>query len=372
MRLNAFNAALNEALPNDARTTFRQLMSSMEDIQEAIQQENRQAALADQALTLTDTIMKECGDNPAMHETMSTLLTQIATDSGVEVVSTEGLGSIFSSLSGFFKTRKPNGELPAEDSNYTKRQQAVAKFITELDKTYLNSSWLSKQKFVEGTVNAGDISANFVMDGKLGDKPLDNVDTAKKRVQAFVTKWESIINDLHTKVKAIDARVKSQTKGASLDDQEAIQKVIDATKEFEALPNPMDKLPKMEGTSLGNRVYGKDKHGCLDVIVTTPPVSSQTLPALTKEQVTHAATVVKMMLKGDWEPAMKWFSWLDHSDGSDFNDWIYDADNSAYMDYYDRFYHQGPGQEWTYEVEAMFDTYPLAAAMIKWIDRSVV
>lgn len=372
MRLNALHAALEHALPTDARSTFKQLMSSMEDIQEAIQQENRQAALADQALTLTDTIMKECGSNPAMHETMSTLLTQIATDSGVEVVSTEGLGSIFSSLSGFFKTRKPNGELPSEDGNYQKRQQAIAKFIVELDKTYLNSSWLSKQKFVEGTIKAGDISANFVIDGKLGDHPLDNVDTAKKRVQAFIRKWEPLVKEIHTKVKAIDARVQSQTKGAALDDEAAIQKVRDAIKEFEALPNPIEKLPKMEGTSLGNKTYGKDKHNCLAVVVTTPPTSSPTLPALNKEQVMHAAGIVKMMLKGDWEVGMEWFSWLDHSDGSAFNHWIYDADNDAYMDYYHRFYHQGPDEEWVWAVECIFDTYPLAAAMLKWIDRSVV
>lgn len=371
MRHNVLNDALAQALPDDARGTFRSLMSSMEDIQEAAQQETRQANLATQALTLTDTIMKEHGDDSPMHDTMVNLLTQISAGSGVEVVSTEGLGSVFTSLSGFFKTRKPNGELPSKDSDYTKRQQAVAKFIAEMDKTYLSSSWLAKQRFVDGTVNAGDISANFVIDGKLGDKPLANIDTAKKRVQAFITKWESVLNELSTKVTTIDRRVKAATKGASLDDKAAIQLVADAVKEFNALPDPMTKLPKLEGTSLGNKVFDKDKYGQLDVVVSTPATSSQTLPALSKEEVLECATLVKMMLKNDWEPELKYFPWLDHSDGSAFNDWIYDADYSVYDEYYDRFYHQSAGQAWTYATNYMFDMYQLAGAMIKWIDRSV-
>lgn len=371
MRYNVLNDALAQALPDDARGTFRSLMSSMEDIQEAAQQETRQANLATQALTLTDTIMKEHGDDSPMHDTMVNLLTQISAGSGVEVVSTEGLGSVFTSLSGFFKTRKPNGELPSKDSDYTKRQQAVAKFIAEMDKTYLSSSWLAKQRFVDGTVNAGDISANFVIDGKLGDKPLANIDTAKKRVQAFITKWESVLNELSTKVTTIDRRVKAATKGASLDDKAAIQLVADAVKEFNALPDPMTKLPKLEGTSLGNKVFDKDKYGQLDVVVSTPATSSQTLPALSKEEVLECATLVKMMLKNDWEPELKYFPWLDHSDGSAFNDWIYDADYSVYDEYYDRFYHQSAGQAWTYATNYMFDMYQLAGAMIKWIDRSV-
>ena len=371
MRHNLLHSALEEAMPSDPRGAYRDLMSSLEDIQEADQQEARQANLTSQVLTLADTVRKEHGPDSPLNDTIVELLTQVGAGSGIDVVSTEGLGSIFTSLSGFFKTRKPNGELPSKDSDYTKRQQAVAKFITEMDKTYLNSSWLAKQKFVEGTISAGDISANFVIDGKLGDKPLANIDTAKKRVQAFITKWEAVLNELSTKVTAIDRRVKAATKGASEDDKAAIQLVVDAVKEFNSLPDPMAKLPKLEGTSLGNKVFDKDKYGQLTVVVSTAPESSPTLPALSKEEVLECATLVKMMLKNDWEPEMKYFPWLDHSDGSAFNDWIYEADYSTYEEYYDQFYHQSAGQAWTYATHYMFDMYQLAGALIKWIDRSV-
>lgn len=372
MRHTAVTAALENALPNEPRSAFHCLMSSLEDIKQAAHEEAKHASIVDKALQLSDTVLKGCSSQTSIHASLEQLLMQVANVTGATVVSTEGLSGVISSLSGFFKKRKPNGDLPSEDSDYQKRKQAVAKFISEMDKTYLSSSWLNKQKFVTTPVKAGDISTHFVIDGQLGNTPLKNVDIAKHRVQTFVGKWETVISDLHNKVKAIDTRIKAQTKGAALDDKEAIQKVHTSIKELNALPDPMDKLPRLEGTSLGNKIFSVDKHGFLEIVVKAHPENISTLPAMTKEDVMHAAALVKMMLKDDWAPEMKWYDWLDHSDGSDFSHWIYDADYDAYEEYYGKFHHQRANEKWTDGTHDMFDVYPLATAIIKWIDRSVV
>lgn len=287
-------------------------------------------------------------------------------------ISAEGLSEILSKAGALFKTRKPDPNLPGESEDYRKRQQAVSKFIAEMNKTYLNNTWLGKQKFSDGEIKAGDISSYFVIDGKLGDKPLDNMDLAKDRVKSFISKWEGIINTVHGKVKAIDSAVKAKTKGAAINDATALKIVSDAVEEFNAIQDPMKQFPQMTGTSLGNKVYSKVKENWLEVTVTKQPENYPTLPALNKEQVYHAATIVKALLNGDWAPTIKWFSWLDHSDGHEFNDWLSDSDESLYMKYYSRFDHHGAGERWTYSIEGMFDEYPLAIALLKWIDRSVL
>lgn len=371
MRHSALNSALSDALPNDSRNTFKILLASMEDIQQAVQDETRQAALMDQTLALSNTIMKERGDNPELQGTMANLLTQVGAANGAQVVSTEGLVSVFTQLSGFWKTRKP-GELPGADGDRSKRQQAVAKFIQELDKTYLNSQWLAKQKFVTTPVNASDVSANFDMDGKPSDDVLKSLSTGKSRVVDFMGKWSAVLAELDSKVQAIHKRTVAATRGAAEDDKEAIKKVRAAIAEFNDLPDPMSKLPKMAGTSLGNIVIETGKRGDLVTVAKPEPVGTATLPPFTKEQVLEAAGVVKMMLKGDWSPEMKYSSWLDYEDGSSFSEWIYEADYDAYENYYDRFYHQSAGNMWTYDLWDILDEYKLATALIKLIDRSVV
>lgn len=371
MRQHTLNDALAQALPNEKRATLAEMLASLESIESADRADARQASVVGQAVSLSNTLMKLSPDDTVLHEHLGGVLTQLGKGTGVEVVSTEGLTGILSSLSGFFKTRKPNGELPSRTGDYRKREAEAAKFFAELDKTYLNSTWLSKQTFITDPVKAGDISTHFVIDGALGNKPFDNIETAKKRVQDFISKWEPVLKDLNGKVKSIDQRVKAETKGAALDDEAAIQKVAAAVKEFATLPDPMNKLPKMQGTGLGNLVLMKGKDGDLVATATTAPTSAATLPPLSKEEVMVAAKYIKQILKFEFDPEMERFGWLDHSDGSAFNDWIYDADYDVYSDYYDLFYHQTADQLWVEAVDQMFSTYPLASALLNWIDRSI-
>src|SRR5690606_21308047 len=117
----------------------------------------------------------------------------------------------------------------------------------------------------------------------------------------------------------------------------------------------------------------KDGITYLTNVVLKEPKGIDVLPALDKEGVIRAAKIILSCY--DYNnyivPNLFDFTWLDHSDGSKFNEWIYDADNSVYMEYYDYFYHQAPERMWTEPVQYMMDTHKLASALERWIDRSI-
>ena len=267
--------------------------------------------------------------------------------------------------------RKPGSRINDHGEYSNEGKQAVKELREHLKKYYLNDHWLNGQKFVEGPVKAGDISKVFEIDGKVETDVLGSIDKAVKRVNDFSIKWEAVLKGVDKKVQEIDKRVKQETKGADEDDEDAVDKVKQAIKDFNAINDPLKQLPKFEGTSLGNLVPVV-KNGELSVTAKTPSKGIAELPALNKEQVKAVAKVIDSIYSTGLIRDMGRIAWLDHSDGSDFNEWIYDADNDVYMDYYDLFYHQNAEVLWIYGVFDLIDTHALASALERWIDRSIV
>lgn len=267
--------------------------------------------------------------------------------------------------------RKPGSRINGNERYSTEGKKAVEELKLHLKKYYLNDHWLNGQKFVEGSVKADDISKTFEIDGKVETDVLGSIDKAINRVNAFSVKWEAILKEVDKTVQGIDKRVKQETRGAAEDDEEAVEKVRQAIKDFNSIPDPLKRLPKFEGTSLGNLIPSiKNKE--LSVTTKVSPKGIAELPALNKEQVKTVANLIQRIYSDGLIRDMERIAWLDHSDGSDFNEWIYEADNDVYMDYYDLFYHQNADVLWIYGIFDLIDTHALASALERWIDRSIV
>ncbi|MNI54100.1 hypothetical protein D3C73_1089790 [compost metagenome] len=283
----------------------------------------------------------------------------------------ESLGSVIGSI--FGKKGKPK-TLPEEQQWNQEHRAQVAKFLQELEKTYLSSAWLDKQKFVTGDVPASDISIRFMCSNQVGKGALLNVNVARKNVEGFCKAWAQVLKSIETKVNSIHEQVKRDTKGAEDQDEKALEVVRKAIKDFNAIPDPMTKFPKMSGTALGNLVPYIDKHGEADVHAVPEPQPPTTLTALTKDEVLYGAKLVKEMLTDEnWDPSwgLLRFRWLDFKDGEAFTGWIYDADYDLYEEYYERFYTQSYPESWTLGLRNMLDKYKTAVAIVKYIDRSI-
>ena len=67
---------------------------------------------------------------------------------------------------------------------------------------------------------------------------------------------------------------------------------------------------------------------------------------------------------------MPWLKWIDHSDGSSFNDFLYDIEDDSAEKYYTYDHHAGD-RMFIEGVWDLFDEYSVAKALEKWIDRSI-
>lgn len=253
---------------------------------------------------------------------------------------------------------------------------AVEELKTALKKYYLNDHWLSAQTFVEGDIKADDFSKVFEVDGKVGD-PFKNIELSIQRVIQYAGKVKPLLKQLDDRVQALNDGIARTTKGADLDDRGAVAKVEAVIKEFKDLAKFAERAPKFPGTVLGNRkLTTTDIRGSVGFTVTVarPPKGVDRLPALDKEGVKKAAQLI--MRCYDYNNPLipddiLDFEWLDHSDGSDFNEWIYDAANDVYMEYYEIFYHQEANRLWVEPITWMLPEYELASALERWIDRSL-
>lgn len=370
------NSILGQYMVSDAREAGRNLLASLESIEEMEIEEEKKADAVEEASTLALRIGRDFPENSEMHGSMFKVLEGLGATEGMNV-SNEGLLGAVAKLSGFWRKPKPDAkQIPAEDkSTWSQRDGAIREFVKEMEKTYLNSSWVGKQKFVEGTVPAKDFSGAFQLDGKPVTDPLASIEQHKKNMASFVDKWSGVLRGLNDQVQTIHKRTVAATKGAAEDDQSAVDLVKKATAEFDALPDPTAKLPTYPGTGFANKVPYVDekfKTPCVRVKVKMETTPSDTLPALDKEGVIKVAQVIKKIVSDpEFFPYMDWISWLDFKDGSTFVDWIYDADNNAYEDYYWRFYWQGPHDIWMSDIYALNNYYNVITGLIKWIDRSI-
>lgn len=328
-------------------------------------------------------------DDDNVREAAGQLLKALVMTKGVDetlisTVSQEGLGSFITRIKNAVQGRDEHGvkasdKKPGTDREYKDRywsdegKKALKELKDAITKFYLNDNWLNGQTFVEGTVSATNIAEHLQVDGKLDQDPFKTLEKGIHNAKEASAKWFGVVKELEHKVSAIDDQVKKETKGAALDDKEAVKKVEAAISKMEKLVDIFDKLPRMASTSCGNRILGVHvyKTGKSVEAITKPEiVKIETMPALDKNGVKEAAKWMVKLLENEvveW----KWLGWLDHSDGSEFNDWIYDADNDVYMRYYDYFYHQGANRMYAEGPLALFDEYEVVYALARWIDRSI-
>lgn len=361
---------LSQYIQSDARQVSQGLLASLESI-EAINQrdESRNEALH-KARSLAIQISRDLPDNVAAHEGMVQLVNGLLPEGDRPAM--ESLGSIIAGI--FGKKGKPKS-IPEEEKWNQEHRNEIARFLKELDKTYLNAGWLAKQKFVEGEIPSTDISPYFTVNNHIGKDPLRNVTVARDSVEKFCRAWGQVLKSIDNQVQAIEKRCHAACKGKDEGDEEALAVVRKAVEELNKIPDPIPKLPKMGTTAIKNLNIFVDDNGFVDT-KSIPDVKPQaTMPALNKEEILYGAKMVKEMLSDrEWDPSVKLLrslSWLDFEDGSDFSAWIYESDYSLYEDFYDRFYFQGDPERWTWGIIDMLERYKTAVAIIKYIDRSI-
>lgn len=297
-----------------------------------------------------------------------------------ETISQEGIGELFTRLKNYVQgkdehgikgdEKKPGTKIKAEHWWAPEYKKEIDQVRDAIKRYYLNPTWLDKQKFVTGTVDGKGIAGPLNFDGRLGDDPLSNIPKGLQWTYAREKQWVTILNQYDKQLRTIDERVKKATTGSNNTDEKAHALVINAMKEMRALPKP--KLPKDNTCGLGNRNLTLDKDGDVQTAVVKPLQTTNALKALTKEQVVEAAKLLlKLLDHEDVYDRIKGPSWLDHSDGDDFNDWLNDNHESDYMEYYD-FDHHAMNQTYMDGVFDLLDEPGLLAAIEKWIDRSIV
>ena len=358
--------------------------AALESVENEIVRPRIEDCLLKETVELAERITTVHSNSPEVIESTGRLVKQLVIAQGIsaETVSQEGLFDLITKVKNALTGRdskgiKPSDRKPgqklAEDREYTKEGRAAIKALQEaLDKFYLNDKWLSNQTLINGDIKANDFSSALIMDNKIGTDPLSNIETAKKRIEAWSGKWYPIVKKFHDQIRMIDETVKNETKGAKPDDKEAIKKVHEAIVAFNNLRLPTEDFPKFEGTSTGNLIVAVDKHGYVNSTVTTTPISVDTLPALNKEQIKRAAEYIKLFYSNDksFIKEMPWLKWIDHSDGSSFNDFLYDIEDDSAEKYYTYDHHAGD-RMFIEGVWDLFDEYSVAKALEKWIDRSI-
>lgn len=361
---------LSDVFPTEARTVSKFLIASLEQLEAIDQLDETKSKVIEDATTLAQRIKHDYRDNPELQDDMARVLAGLG--AADVVVSNESLAGLIGKLSGFWRKRKPDSKhMPDEErSTWRERDEALKKFIMEMDKTYLNQNWMSKQKFVVGDISATDFSGNLELDGKPVKDPEKNIDEHLFRLEMFIEKWFKPVSELAKQVDAIHERT---VKAAmAVKGEEGVKIVKAATKELNALPDPLKtKFPKLEGTFLRNAVPKVNDKGHVSVINDPTPKPVETLPALDKESAMKIAKLIKRLCQPGAIPDMPWLKFLDFKDGSAFSDWIYDEDYDAYEAYYWRFYWQGAHQQWTDFVWDLTDVYRICSSLIKWIDRSI-
>lgn len=271
--------------------------------------------------------------------------------------------------------KKPGAKVGDHASYSAEGQAAIKELSSALDKYYLNDYWLDNQELVTGEIKADDFSEVFEVDGKVGD-PFKNIEVSVKRVEQYIAKVNPILKQMDDQVQTLDKRIGQDTKNASLDDQASIDKVEEVIRNFKKVAGVITEVPKFPGTVLGNiSITSKNIRGVpgFAETVVKKPKGVETLPALDKEDIKKAARLIKKCYDHK-DPLVSWpgtFRWLDHSDGSAFNKWIYEADNSIYDDYYEIFYYQSADARWVEPIEWMLPEHRLASALERWIDRSI-
>lgn len=316
------------------------------------------------------------------------VMTQGVDETSISTVSQEGLGSFITRIKNAVQGRDKHGvkgsdKKPGQktdDEKVAKRyskegEEAFAELSKNLDKFYLNDNWLKDQEFVEGDVNCSDFGDLFVVGGKAMG-PFEGLEAMKKHVDEVIIKYDPALKEFEKQLMEINDRLYKLAENPSVEDDELVDRAKAAIKQMGNLPSPLEKFPNISGTGMGNsKLVVRD--GRLVVTPSSDPKGKglKELPALDKDGVKKAAKLIKSLLS--WKKGEHYFNkmpdydWLDHSDGSKFNDRLFDADDEVFLDYYDKFDYQDGPDRFTYPVYKLYNEHRLASALERWIDRSI-
>lgn len=291
-----------------------------------------------------------------------------------EGVSMEGLGDTLSKLWGSSKPNSSNIHSLEDSHDNVERTAALNKFLAEMNKTYLSSSWLGKQKWREDAVPAKDFSVQFEMDKKPSTDPLKSIEEHRRRLGAFASKWMAVLADTNRQVQAVYSETTRAFEATRGDNDKALEVARAGLKKLEAIPNPTDKFDGMHNTLLRNRRIDEDVVYDQVVVVEDrkSPTPAESFRPLDARSALHVAQLIKEICTNkDYFVKIERLPWLDMKDGSKFASWLRDADNNLYSKFYYTYYWQGAQDVWSDAIHDATDKYRLVSALIKWIDRSI-
>jgi len=301
---------------------------------------------------------------------------------GGAALAMEGLGDVFSRIKNAIQGKdakgvkasdaKPGSKLDHEGSRWLPEgQKAIQELHEAIDKYYLNPTWIDKQTFVAEPVKASDFSQAFAINDRASPDPFAAIEEGVRKNNTFIEQWNKVLGETDAQVQKVDAALGKALKAAK--DEEAKHALVKkAVKDLQAIPYPTARLPKIQGTLLGNVVPSVDQNDWVTTVSKKTPTPVDTLPALDAAGVKRAAEIIKQLLVTDDNNFVKgtaYFNWLDHSDGGDVAEFV-DGSNADQDEYYELYYHQTPEQMWYFDFGA-FDVVQVAAALEKWIDRSI-
>lgn len=366
------HSLLKELMPSDKTKVVRDLEASLEAIWKMDAEERARTEISNDLVQLGLKVRRDFPEDHPLAKAINDALQVASIGLDSNIPSMEGLKDIFFKIPFLGKRRKPSAEDidPSEGAEYSKRYKAIKQFVAELDKTYLNKSWVSKQKFVTEPVNASDIGKNFEIDGKEPKDPLKNFETVQHRITKFIHDWEPHYLNLSNEVIRIHKALLKDTAGAAVGDVAKLALVKKAIAEMNALSSPLAKLPKFEGTSFANMTI-KGEGDEVSAVQTSKPNGVDTLDPLDEHSIIAAATLVKQIMTYVFFSEPEFGHWLDFETDSSFSNWLQDSDESLYFKYYDRYDVRDAPVRYIYAIYDLTNDTTLAASLIRWIDRSI-
>lgn len=252
------------------------------------------------------------------------------------------------------------------------------KTIEYIDKFFGNSSWLKAQKF-ETEVSSEGIGQGLSIDGKFEtSNPIGWVEHGVAEYEKDFEKYSGWLKSVDAEVQRIHKKAESEIMAAIQRDDAAAVKEIGrkAIADFNAIKMPMKSMAPMNHIGGDQTYVKKDAESPYDGILVEHREIKATvpakIPALSADDISKAAKLVKELLADRKDSNRLYQRWLDFKDGSDFVDAIYDYDYDLYMDYFDIYYHQRVDQEIAYAFPDPDYIYQdISIALLTWMDRSV-
>lgn len=269
----------------------------------------------------------------------------------------------------------PQPQLTVRDLKGPNRKDVIAKFIKELDETYLNDKWLRKREFIETDISAVGIAEDLMVDGKM-DVPAKLIGDTVKKVATLYSKWTDEVNKLAAEISNRDKAVSALLPTASVG--ELTEYVEETIEYFNTVQVPYKRFPKFQGTSFGNKIPLITKDGIFTVKKpgTRDLATVETLDSISIRQV--AEIVRDILTVEDAMPSLVMPQFLDESTDSALYRWLTD-NKGEYMDarknlrsrYYERWNTRNGEPTRMMSHLKLIDVDHMAVALLTWMNRSV-